>query len=290
MKRKILSLAFMICLLSCGIILTACTQSPTLTFKDGETLSREYDGTAITSEDVLEIINVKEGETPTITLYQGETLIEEATNAGTYKAFVSIPSKTIEQEFTIAQRKLNNIVFTGFWRAGTGERTWTKALNSSNGVIGDDDVSVSAIAENFDINANIKSATLTGEDCANYTVDKADVKVDLALSIKITSSADSSKSVNVFVRYGDNNVYTTSFMTEKLTSAKLSTLGNVTKIYKEFDQTSNEVINLSADNFGTLFANAKYSSTGFFTDANGNWIVPNGTNAEAINLIAKIAE
>lgn len=348
MKKKIYLLAFMLCILSCGLILTACNGTPTLEFVEGASLTREYNGQAITQEDVLNIIEVSEGEEVTISFTQNDNEIDAPKNVGSYTAIISIPSKTIEHDFEITTKSIEfnhefeyngttqfsynlddvtidvtfsdknvgatfvsaqlsgeassnytlttatasivpkvitNVVFpTTSYVNLTTERRFTKELDTTNGIISGDSISLVVVRANSDYDAAYKSIELTGTNSTNYTVSQENITMPRSFKITITT-ADGSTTVNFHVKYGDNKLYTLGLCTQAITPDNLSSLGSNVKIYKSFDSTISEIIDIST---ATLKPNARYSETGYLTDSNGNWIMPTGSNADALSFTAGV--
>ena len=349
MKKKIYLLAFMLCILSCGLILTACNETPTLEFVEGASLTREYNGEVVSTQDVLDIIKVSEGQEVTISFKQNDTDVDAPKNVGSYTAIISIPSKTIEHEFkitiksiefnhafeyngttqfshnindvainvtfsdkhvgstlvsaelsgeassnytlttataSIVQKEITNVVFpTVPYLNSTTERTFTKVLDSTNGIVGEDSITLNVVRANSDYDATYKSIELTGTNSENYKISQENIVMPRSFKITITT-VDESNTVSFYVKYGDNKIYTLGVCTQAITPDNLSSLGSNVKIYKSFDSTISEIIDLST---ATLKPNAKYSATGYLTDANGNWILPTGSNADALSFTAGVS-
>lgn len=368
MKKKIYLFAFMLCILTSGIILTACGGSPILEFKEGETLTREYNGSAISSEEVMSSINVSDGQELTINFYQGETLVDAPINVGDYKVVISIPSKTIDQEFSITKKSISSQISFVY----NGQTEFSKALSESEGICNDDDVKVSAtfdsknvgstatsvsitgedkenysltesnieveitpkalsnltstviwmnragerevkfasaaaitvgvisgddatakiFFESYDLNAEILRTEVVGADCGNYIIPSDEINIRHAIGVKITTE-DLSKNTTVYMVYGENKLYTSALANIEVTQEYLqSKLGLVKSIYLTYEGLSDGereiLVSFGDDGSCALIANAKYSASDILTDANGNWIAPNGKNSAAINFTAEI--
>ncbi len=157
MKKKFYLLAFILCIFTCGIILSACTQAPILEFKEGATLTKEYDGEEISNTDIYEIINVSDNQEVSITFYEGETEISAPKNVGNYKVVISIPNKTIEKDFEISTKVINST----FEFEYNGLNQYTKEYN---------DIFIDFEFKNKNAGADIESIELRGEASTNYAL------------------------------------------------------------------------------------------------------------------------
>ena len=289
MKKKLSILAFSLCLLTFGVLLTACsTPEPTIAFVENASLTREYDGTALSQEDILLLVENKDQSDASVKFYQNETEITAPTDAGTYKIVVSNEKDSIEENFVITPKALKNVAtVTSVWSNGTGQRSFliSNPAKIAGGVLVGDDVSITVKTESYELNAPVSEVVMTGEDSNNYTLANDDVVVLMSLKVIIASSIDPETTLAVYLKYGDNNIYTNLLCTTTLTADKLTeTFGDVTQITNGFNSS---VINLDTMKLTAL---AQYSEGNFATDTEGRLILTNGKNADSITFTAQIAE
>ncbi|MBO5021862.1 MAG: hypothetical protein J6C53_00065, partial [Clostridia bacterium] len=127
--------------------------------------------------------------------------------------------------------------------------------------------------ESYDINAPITEVYLTGTDAQNYTVTKEQFIIKTSLKISIKNADETTK--NFFVLYGDNKIYSDMKCTTEATDFSALTTSSTYAIQTQDGQTL-----ISSTNPNTMLANVTN-----ITDANGNWIVPNGSDTTLTTFV-----
>lgn len=164
MKKKIILFAFILCIFTCGVVLSACNKAPVLEFKEGASLTKEYDGQVVSYDDINEIINVSEKQVLTITFYQGETEIASPKNVGEYKVVISIPSKSIEKDFEITHKAINS----EFEFVYNGSTQFTEEYEG---------IFIDFTFDSKNVGADIINTQLRGAESSNYTIGTVDAKI-----------------------------------------------------------------------------------------------------------------
>lgn len=283
MRKKFYLFAFILCIFACGVVLSACNNSPALSFKENASLSKVYDGKAISTADVNEIITVADDQEVTITFFQGETEVANPTNVGNYKVAISIPSKTIEKEFEITPKQLiGNPIFSLVtpWQNKEGARTWDRELTTDNGLIEGDEVGLNISYESHDANST-RTLTLTGTDADNYSI--AENQVVIRIGIKLTLTDGNGNNLTAYAFYGENVLYN-SVIEKQMTELSQTHFESKFGAEVESIKTSGGV-SLTKD--GSL-SQLRPNIAGI-TDENGNWIVPNGKDSTLTTFTVNLA-
>lgn len=174
---------------------------------------------------------------------------------------------TFDTNFAITPKPTTGIFeFTSTWLDRTGTRKFRMPLATDNGLIEGDVAEVFADVESYDINAPITEVYLTGTDAQNYSVTKEQFIIKTSLKISIKNADETTK--YFFVLYGDNKIYSDMKCTTEATDFSALTTSSTYAIQTQDGQTL-----ISSTNPNTLLANVTN-----ITDANGNWIVPNGSD------------
>jgi hypothetical protein len=174
---------------------------------------------------------------------------------------------TFDTNFAITPKPTTGIFeFTSTWISRTGTRTFRMPLATDNGLIEGDTAEVFVDVESYDINAPITQVYLTGEDAQNYSVTKEQFSIKTSLKISIKNADETTK--YFYVLYGDNKIYSDMKCTTEATDFSSLTTSSTYTI-----QTADGQTLISSTNPNTLLANISN-----ITDANGNWIVPNGSD------------
>ncbi len=181
---------------------------------------------------------------------------------------------TFNTNFAITPKPTTGIFeFASTWLNRTGIRSFHSPLTADNGLIEGDSAEVYVDLESYDLNAPITEVYLIGTDAQNYSITKEQFSIKTSLKISIKNADETTK--NFYVLYGDNKIYSDMKCTTEVADFSSLTLSSTYTI-----QTTDGNTLISSTNPSTMLANVEG-----ITDANGNWIVPNGNDTTLTTFV-----